>query len=96
MEQPQDTNDAAGAQSRAGEAGANLTVGLCPKQATPTGTLLEQLMNPNISKSEREWAAVAEIERLRGRLDVALEICRQWEPDNASPELRRALVNARA
>lgn len=28
MEQLQDTNDAAGAQSRAGEAGANLTVGL--------------------------------------------------------------------
>lgn len=37
-----------------------------------------------------------ENERLRGRLNVALEICRQWEPDDASPELRMALVNARA
>lgn len=35
------------------------------KQATPHGTLLEQLMNPNIAKSEREWAASEEIARLR-------------------------------
>jgi len=41
-------------------------------QATPHGTLLEQIMDPCQPKSEREWAAKREIERLRAdaaRLD---------------------------
>jgi len=41
-------------------------------QATPNGTLLEQIMDPCQPKSEREWAAKHEIERLRAdaaRLD---------------------------
>jgi len=33
-------------------------------QATPHGTLLEQIMNSSIPKNEREWAAKREIERL--------------------------------
>lgn len=42
------------------------------KRATPHGTLLEQLLNPNFPKSEREWAASREIEKLYART-VALE-----------------------
>ena len=37
-------------------------------QATPHGTLLEQIMDPNLAKNEREWAAAREIERLRAAL----------------------------
>lgn len=32
-------------------------------QATPHGTLLEQLMDSRVAKTEREWAACREIER---------------------------------
>ena len=39
-----------------------------PYQATPYGTLLEQIMNSSIAKSEREWVAAREIETLRVRL----------------------------
>ena len=39
-----------------------------PKAATPSDDLLADLMNPNIPKSEREHAAVREIERLREAL----------------------------
>ena len=42
-------------------------------QATPAPTLEEEIMNPCISKNEREWWAAAEIERLR----TELEKCRQ-------------------
>jgi hypothetical protein len=35
-----------------------------PKMATSSEDLLSDLMNPNIPKSEREHAAVLEIERL--------------------------------
>jgi hypothetical protein len=36
-----------------------------PSQATPYGTLLEQIMNPCVAKNEREWAAAREINKLR-------------------------------
>lgn len=32
-------------------------------QATPHGTLLEQIMDSRVAKTEREWAACREIER---------------------------------
>ena len=35
-----------------------------PMQATPHGTLLEQIIDPCQPKNEREWAASREIERL--------------------------------
>jgi len=39
-------------------------------QATPHGTMLEQIMNSSVPKSEREWAASREIERLRAANDT--------------------------
>lgn len=39
-----------------------------PKQATPKGDLLAQLLGCNQPKSEREWAGLHEIERLRARV----------------------------
>lgn len=61
------------AQRNAGEAAvvANLErMGLVdkPNQATPHGTLLEQIMDPCQPKNEREWAALSEIESLRAEL----------------------------
>lgn len=40
-----------------------------PMQATPHGTLLEQIMDPCQPKSEREWAASREIERLNAECE---------------------------
>ena len=37
-------------------------------QATPHFTLLEQLLDPNIAKTEREWADAREIESMRDDL----------------------------
>jgi hypothetical protein len=37
------------------------------KMSTPTEQLLDQLMNPSTSKSEREWAAAERIEYLETR-----------------------------
>lgn len=42
-----------------------------PMQATPHGTLLEQIMDPCQPKNEREWAASREIERLRTSLEMS-------------------------
>ncbi len=41
---------------------------LVPKKATDHLTLLEQLMDYTVPKSEREWVAVREIECLKGQL----------------------------
>jgi hypothetical protein len=49
------------------------------KQATPHGTLIEQVMNPCLPKSEREWAASREIDRLRGWLKLMVHC---YENDN--------------
>ena len=43
------------------------------KQATPHRTLMEQLMDSRIPKTEREYAALQEIERLRRELEQAEE-----------------------
>lgn len=40
------------------------------KQATPHGTLLEQLLDPSQLKTEREWAACKEIKELRAKLEA--------------------------
>ena len=42
-----------------------------PMQATPHGTLLEQIIDPCQPKNEREWAASREIERLKAELNDA-------------------------
>jgi hypothetical protein len=38
------------------------------KQATPSASLEEHIMDPNVPKNEREWWAANEIERLRAAL----------------------------
>lgn len=52
-----------------------------PCQATPHGTLLEQIMDSNLPKSEREWAAAREIatlrkenEQIRERLSILIAL----------------------
>ena len=44
-----------------------------PQQATPHGTLLEQIMDPCQPKTEREWAAKREIERLQDAIRQTLD-----------------------
>jgi hypothetical protein len=39
------------------------------KQATPSSSLEQQIMDPNVPKNEREWWAAEEIERLRAALE---------------------------
>ena len=60
------------------------------KQATSAATLEQQIMDPNVSKNEREWWAAREIERLRARdfvttLDTAQRGFNAWaaKPHNA-------------
>lgn len=40
-------------------------------EATPAATLEQRVMDPRIEKSETEWWAHREIERLRAALDAA-------------------------
>jgi hypothetical protein len=56
-------------------------------QATPSGDLLRDLLDTRIAKSEREWAASREIERLRAE-NVALkeELLREREASSAMKE----------
>lgn len=68
-----------------------------PMQATPHGTLLEQIMDPCQPKNEREWAAKREIERLQDAIRQTLDenrhladgenctllVLKQALPDNA-------------
>ena len=39
-----------------------------PMQATPASTLEQHIMDPRVAKSEAEWLACREIERLRARV----------------------------
>jgi hypothetical protein len=39
-----------------------------PCNATPHGTLIEQILDSRIAKNEREWAAAKEIESLRSQV----------------------------
>jgi hypothetical protein len=39
-----------------------------PMQATPASTLEQHIMDPRVAKSEAEWWASREIERLRARV----------------------------
>jgi hypothetical protein len=39
-----------------------------PIQATPASTLEQHIMDPRVAKSEAEWWASREIERLRARV----------------------------
>jgi len=41
-----------------------------PMQATPASTLEQHIMDPRVAKSEAEWWASREIERLRARVEV--------------------------
>jgi hypothetical protein len=48
-----------------------------PFQATPAATLEQHVMDARIEKSEAEWWASREIERLRARVEV-LELIRRY------------------
>jgi len=65
-------------------------------QATPHGTLLEQIMNPSLPKNEREWAAKREIETLRMVAEAAdmcmMELGALGEIDTEHPTVS-ALMN---
>ena len=66
--------------------GLGLSEGLGPddgcKQATPYKALMAQLLNPNVPKTDREHAAVREIERLRAWVEEAVSYvgCETWSP----------------
>jgi hypothetical protein len=66
-------------------------------QANPHGTLLEQIMNSSLPKTEREWAAKREIERLRLIAEAAdmcmIELGALGEIDTEHPTVS-ALMNA--
>lgn len=97
------TNDAS-------RGGSGLCEGLGPNagcmQATPHRELMAQLMNPNVPKSEREHAAVREIERLREHAVVlaatveevererCAKLCEQW--DATHPQRLAALIRTGA
>jgi hypothetical protein len=89
--------------------GSRLSEGLGPNacmQATPRRELMAQLMNPNVPKSEREHAAVREIERLREHAVVlaatveavererCAQLCEQW--DATHPQRLAALIRTGA
>jgi hypothetical protein len=52
-------------QDEATSAASELNAGLGCSMATPKAVLLGQILNPNIAKNEREWAAAEEIKLLR-------------------------------
>lgn len=66
-----------------------------PKQATPHGTLLEQIMDPCQAKTEREWAAMRELERLRhALLDTAQRVEALKRECGMDPESAQAIRNS--
>ena len=59
------------------------------KQATPHEQLIAELMRPTVPKTEREHAAVREIERLRAELNdiaAALPGVPDWQPIETAPK----------
>jgi hypothetical protein len=48
-----------------------------PFQATPAATLEQHVMDARIAKSEAEWWASREIERLRARVEVLEQLARE-------------------
>jgi predicted NBD/HSP70 family sugar kinase len=64
-------------------------------EATPRTELIRQVLDPNYPKTEREWAAAHEIERLTRERDEALEILamalpgpRPWPTEDVEAKLR--------
>jgi hypothetical protein len=53
-----------------------------PFQSTPAATLEQHVMDARIAKSEAEWWASREIERLRARVEV-LETALRYYADDA-------------
>ena len=65
------------------------------KQATSHATLLAELLDSRVPKSEREHAAAAEIERLRAALNTCVWALRQPLDDWKGECERKALDEAR-
>jgi hypothetical protein len=58
-----------------------------PMQATPASTLEQHIMDPRVAKSEAEWWASREIERLRSRVEVLEAVLHAIFPDGANIKL---------
>jgi hypothetical protein len=51
------------------------------KQATPHATLIEELLDSRVPKTEREHAAAREIEKLKASLSDERELIAAWVAD---------------
>ena len=63
-----------------------------PMQATPHDALIAQIMDSRVPKTEREWAAAREIERLRSELRRLTDIVERIavEADGSTPDTSNA------
>lgn len=62
-----------------------------PKESIKPKDLEQAIMDPNISKNEREWWAAEEIERLRDAIDAGIF----WLKENADDKALIVLLQAR-